>query len=70
MKIEIGGIKIEKNGVTIELTADEARELNRKLNKTFGAHFDFGSFGSQIKTNSEGHFTHFTYEETKPAGGE
>jgi hypothetical protein len=59
MKVTVGNITIEKNGVVLELTSEEAKQLYNKLQKTFGISFDFG----MTKTNGEA-FGSFTYTET------
>jgi hypothetical protein len=64
MKIEIGGVKIEKNGITIELTAEEAQEIRAKLNSTYGLKLEWpkgtaSSLGGTDKNMSG----YFTYEE-------
>lgn len=53
MDLEISTFKISKEGTTLELTADEAKDLYKKLNDHFGIIMDFKTSSGKTIFNGE-----------------
>lgn len=53
MEVKVGNIEIEKDGVKITLTIEEAKELSKKLTDIFWPTLPAAPFGSTVKFNVE-----------------